>query len=316
MPWTQAHLIVPKDKTDQAEETFEALGAVSITLGDAKDEPVLETLPDEIRLWSLVKVTALFEFGQVADDEIRQAVNMGFSPVSNPVSNRDINQGISQQLSIETLKDQDWERAWMDHFKPMQFGNNLWICPTGQTVDMHGATIIDLDPGLAFGTGTHPTTAMCLEWLDQHPPVDRTVIDYGCGSGILAIAALKLGASHAVGIDYDPQALSASKDNAEKNHVENRLQLLDTNQLVNNPVIDNQADLLLANILAGVLVELVDTITALVKPGGQIVLSGILSDQAEQVLSVYKNHFDMQPVVSQHDWVRLEGTRINNAITH
>ena len=303
MPWTQAHLIVPKEQAEQAEATFEQLGALSITLGDAKDEPVLETLPDEIRLWSLVKVTALFEFGQVEDDVIRQSVNMDF----NPDSNRDI----TRQLSIETLKDQDWERAWMDHFKPMRFGDNLWICPTGQTVDIPGATIIDLDPGLAFGTGTHPTTAMCLEWLDQHPPIGKDIIDYGCGSGILAIAALKLGASHAIGIDYDPQALAASRDNAEKNSVQDRLELLDTNTMPQKP-----ADILLANILAGVLIELVDTITPLVKPGGQIVLSGILSDQAEQVLSVYKHHFKMEPVESQHGWVRLEGTRNNNAITH
>lgn len=299
MPWIQAHLVVPKEQADEAEDTFESLGALSITLGDAKDEPVLETLPDEIRLWSLVKVTALFELGQLDNDAIRQAVNMTF--------NKDLN----HQLTIETLKDQDWERAWMDHFKPMRFGESLWICPTGQTVEASHATVIDLDPGLAFGTGTHPTTAMCLEWLDRHPPLDKTIIDYGCGSGILAIAALKLGARHAVGIDYDPQALAASYDNAEKNQVEKQLELFDSNRMP-----DKKADVLLANILAGVLIELVATLSSLVKPGGQIVLSGILSEQAEQVLSVYRNYFEMAPVVSMHDWVRLEGTRINNAITH
>jgi len=292
MPWIQAHLIVSKEQSSLAELVFENIGAVSITLGDAQDEPVLETLPDEIRLWSLVKVTALFEFSNSISDEIRQSVNQA------------LNQELSQQLSIETLQDQEWERTWLKYFHPMQFGKNLWICPSGHEVKEPDAIIIDLDPGLAFGTGTHPTTALCLEWLEQSELNDKHVIDYGCGSGILAIAALKLGAKHATGIDYDPQALLASIDNAEKNNVTELLTTLDSNS---SP--DQKADILVANILAGVLIDLAPNINKLINPNGQIVLSGILSDQAEAVNDIYTEWFDMKPITEKNGWVRLEGQK-------
>lgn len=292
MPWIQAHLIVAKDQAALAELVFENIGAVSITLGDARDEPVLETLPDEIRLWSLVKVTALFEFSDSLSDDIRQHINQAF--------NRDI----SQQLDIEILEDQDWERNWLKYFKPMQFGDKLWICPSGQQITADHAIIIELDPGLAFGTGTHPTTALCLNWLDQQSLQGKSVIDYGCGSGILAIAALKLGARQAIAIDYDPQALKASQSNAEKNQVADKLILMDTS----NPP-QQQADILIANILAGVLIELAPQLTNLVKAHGQIVLSGILSEQADSVIAAYRDAFSMKPIVEREGWVRLEGQK-------
>jgi len=292
MPWIQAHLITPKEKTSIAELVMETLGAVSITLGDAQDEPVLETLPDEIKLWPLVKLTALFEITPDISDRIRQQINQAF------------NQDISQQLIIEVLEDQEWERAWLEYFKPLKFGDHLWICPTGQQVEEPDAVIIDLDPGLAFGTGTHPTTALCLEWLDQHHPENKNVIDFGCGSGILAIAALKLGAEKAIGIDYDPQALIASRDNAEKNGVSERLEVMKT---ASHNL--EKADILLANILAGVLIELVDNIASLVKPGGQIILSGILPEQAAEVANTYQRFFAMEPAVEKNDWIRLQGQR-------
>jgi len=292
MPWIQAHLIIPKENTSTAELVMETLGAVSITLGDAQDEPVLETLPDEIRLWSLVKLTALFEFSPGISDLIRQQINQAF------------NQDISQQLEIEVLEDQEWERAWLEYFEPLKFGEHLWICPTGQKIEEPEAVIIDLDPGLAFGTGTHPTTALCLEWLDQHHPQNKNVIDFGCGSGILAIAALKLGADKAVGIDYDPQALIASRDNAEKNRVSDRLEVMKT-----APQNLEKADILIANILAGVLIELAETIASLVKPGGKIILSGILPEQADEVADAYRCFFNMEPAVEKNDWIRLQGQR-------
>lgn len=290
MPWIQAHLVVSKEQADIAELVFQNLGAVSITLGDAQDEPVLETLPDEIRLWSLVKVSALFEFSAGISDEIRQTINQAFK------------QDISQQLSIETLEDQDWERAWLEYFKPMQFGKNLWICPTGHEVTQNNATVIELDPGLAFGTGTHPTTALCLEWLDHHPLNNLTVMDFGCGSGILAVAALKLGASTAIGVDYDPQAIKATLDNATKNHVQDRIKVFDSS---NTPEV--QADVLIANILAGVLIDLENELAKHIKDHGQIVLSGILSEQAEAVLQAYEDDFSMEPPTEKDGWVRLTG---------
>lgn len=302
MPWIQAHLTVSQDLVDRAELVLLELGAVSVTFGDAKDEPVLETLPDEIRLWSLIRVTGLFEFSDTAMDQVRQGINQAFQA------------DISRQLELEILQDQAWERAWLDHFKPMRFGEQLWICPTGLetgqetglAVDATNATIIELDPGLAFGTGTHPTTALCLQWLDQHREqlAGQQLIDYGCGSGILGIAALKLGAGQVTGIDHDPQALQASRDNAANNGVSERLALcMDPAEL------PDQVDMLLANILAGVLVELAPQLTEQVKPRGQIVLSGILSDQAEAVLDAYQSAFDMEPIAEQEGWVRLAGRR-------
>jgi ribosomal protein L11 methyltransferase len=292
MPWIQAHLIIPKEQANIAELVMETMNAVSITLGDARDEPVLETLPDEIRLWSLVRLTALFEFSPDISDHIRNQVNQAF------------NQDISQQLEIEILEDQEWERAWLKHFKPLKFGNKLWICPTGQNIEDQDAVIIDLDPGLAFGTGTHPTTALCLEWLDLHDIKNKTLIDFGCGSGILAIAALKLGALHATGIDYDPQALIASRDNAEKNDVGERLSVFKS-----APPGVEKADILIANILAGVLIELANDIAGLVKPNGTIILSGILPEQANDVSKTYSQFFDMKPAVEKLGWIRLEGNR-------
>lgn len=296
MPWTQAHVVVPQDQTDLVELTFESMGAVSITLGDAKDDPVMETLPEEIKLWPTVKVTGLFEFNPDGLDQLRQQMNQAF--------NRDI----SQQVSLEILQDQPWERAWLEHFKPMQFGRKLWICPTGQTHTLNAseadATIIELDPGLAFGTGTHPTTALCLEWLDSQDLTEQLVIDYGCGSGILAIAALKLGAAKAIGIDHDPQALIASQDNAKKNAVADRLEVLSTND---RPA--QNCDLLMANILAGVLIELAETLVELIRPGGKIVLSGILQEQTGSVIKAFEHAIVFDPAAQKEDWMRLTGTR-------
>lgn len=292
MPWIQAHLIVSKEQAEVTELVFENMGALSITLGDARDEPVLETLPDEIRLWSLVKITALFEYSASISDEIRHTINQAFS------------QDISRQLQIEILKDQDWERIWLEYFKPMQFGDKLWICPTGQSVETEDAIVIELDPGLAFGTGTHPTTALCLEWLDSHDLHNQTVIDFGCGSGILAVAALKLGANNVLAIDHDPQAVTATLDNARKNSVADRLETGLTPPKDTAP-----ADILLANILAGVLIEFAGDFAKRVKAHGQIVLSGILSEQAASVAKAYASWFELLPAVEKDGWVRLEGSR-------
>jgi ribosomal protein L11 methyltransferase len=203
------------------------------------------------------------------------------------------------------LEDRAWEREWLKDFKPMQFGRRLWVCPGGMSLpaSARDACIIDLDPGLAFGTGTHPTTAMCLEWLDGADLAGTRVIDYGCGSGILAIAALKLGAREAVGTDIDPQALMASRDNAERNAVSDKLVL----QTVERTI--DPADVLLANILAGPLAELAASFAKLVKPGGRIVLSGILKEQALPLAQTYAAWFDMDSPVYREDWARLVGKR-------
>lgn len=214
--------------------------------------------------------------------------------------------------SLLLLEDQDWERAWLDDFKPMCFADRLWVCPTGIRPEHDQGVIMELDPGLAFGTGTHPTTAMCLEWLAQNDLCGQVLIDYGCGSGILGIAALLLGAKEIHGVDNDPQALQASGDNCEKNNLDRAsfplylpgdfAKALSTGQL--QPV-----DLVLANILAGPLISLAEYLAAMVKPQGRILLSGILQEQADEVMIAYEQWFSFEKPVFQGDWTRLSGMR-------
>jgi len=291
MPWIQTHLTVDKAKAPLIELLLENLGALSITLGDAGDEPMLEPGPGETPLWSATRVTGLFS-GDTNPDELRSAINQA------------LQQDISRHLKVELLDDQDWERSWLDQFQPMQFGSRLWICPTGHNVDQADAVVIDLDPGLAFGTGTHPTTDLCLRWLDGADLNGKTVIDFGCGSGVLGIAALKLGAARVIGIDHDPQAIIASRDNAARNGVAGRFEVM-----LKQDFRAQQADIVLANILANVLIELAGQITPLVAPGGELVLSGILEDQADDVVHAYAGalHFD-QPQLKDN-WVLLHARR-------
>ena len=270
---------------------LEKMGALSVTLGDAADEALLEPAPGESPLWQRTRISGLFT--QESDPERlrRELVHT-------------LGEEIGQNLECEALEDRQWERVWLDNFRPMKFGRNLWICPDGQRPFEEG-NFIDLDPGLAFGTGTHPTTALCLDWLDTQQPVDARVVDFGCGSGILAIAALKLGAREVVAIDHDPQALDATRANAEKNGVLGRLRIVHSASL---PSIEN-VDLVLANILAGTLIDLEPTLAALVRPEGRIILSGLLSNQTESVSAAYAGDFDLLQPSTLENWVLLEGRR-------
>ena len=289
--WLQLSLTVDKSRAPLIELLFENLGAEAVTLGDAGDEPMLEPGPGEMPLWQATRVTGLFT-GTTDPDALRSAVNQALSTDAG------------RSLALERLEDRDWERSWLDLFKPMRFGQRLWIRPNGATISQPDAVIVDLDPGLAFGTGTHPTTALCLEWLDRHDVTGRRVIDFGCGSGVLGIAALKLGADSVVAVDHDPQALIATRDNADRNGVGDRLETVAGSDLETTG-----ADVVLANILANVLVDLRGRIAALAGPGGQLVLSGILADQATSVTDAYRSEFAFaQPQVSE-DWVLLHGVR-------
>jgi ribosomal protein L11 methyltransferase len=205
-------------------------------------------------------------------------------------------------ISIESLADQDWSETWRRDFHAMQFGSRLWVCPAHESPPDPNAVVVDMDPGLAFGTGTHATTAMCLEWLDVHPPEGLRVIDYGCGSGILAIAACKLGARDVTAVDIDPQAIQATQENARRNVVALRAVL--PGELDAAP-----ADLLLANILANPLIELAGVLKGLVKPGGCIVMTGILAEQAEAVMTAYHCSFVFDEPVRRDEWVLLVGRR-------
>jgi ribosomal protein L11 methyltransferase len=291
MPWLQAHLTVTKEQAPLVELLFENLGALSVLLGDAGDEPMLEPGPGETPLWSATRVTGLFS-GDTDADMLRSAIAQALQAE------------LGSRLELEVLEDREWERAWLDNFKPMRFGERLWVCPHGMTVDAEDAVIVHLDPGLAFGTGTHPTTALCLEWLDGADLADKTVIDYGCGSGILAVAALKLGAARVVGVDHDPQALLATHDNAAANGVADRLEVLGSNAPDPAP-----ADVVLANILANVLIDLAPRIAPLVRPGGELVLSGILEEQWPEVAGAYGEGLDFEQAHIKDGWVRLNARR-------
>lgn len=291
MPWTQLSLEAGDLDPEQLSDRLLEAGAVSVTFQDAADEPVLEPVPGATPLWSRTRVVALFEAGLSTEDLI--------DGLREPLGEA------AERIEVSTLDDRDWVRAWMDGFRPMRFGERVWICPSHQPPPDPGAVNILLDPGLAFGTGTHPTTALCLEWLDRHPPAGLEAIDYGCGSGVLAIAALKLGARQVWGVDNDPQALIATRDNAGRNGVGDDIETCLPDDLP-SPV---QADLMLANILANPLVELAPILAGQVRPGGVIVLSGILAEQADMIRAAYAGAFESLVVDAQDGWVRISGRR-------
>jgi ribosomal protein L11 methyltransferase len=267
-------------------------GALSITLLDDKDQPIFQKEPGATPLWDSVKLVALFAEEQDLDSLVAL---LRFQPA---VLNRD-------QITVEDVADQDWERSWMDSFQAMQYGENLWICPSWQEPPDPAAVNIMLDPGLAFGSGTHATTALCLRWLAATPMAGKEVVDYGCGSGVLGIAAALLGARTVHAVDNDAQAIAATVDNSHRNNIASgQLTAYLPDAL---PAV--KADILLANILAEPLHELADHLAELVKPGGSLVLSGILLDQAEALIASYSRWFDMDREVTEGDWVRLSGTR-------
>lgn len=291
MAWHQISVITNENTAPKLADFFSHLGAVSVTYMDAEDEPVYEPAIGETKIWSHTEVIALYEMD--ADPAL----------IKSQVFARFEKDGL-QNWRDEHIEDQEWERAWMEYYKPMKFADKLWVCPTDQEQIEDGTVCLTLDPGLAFGTGTHPTTALCLEWLASHDLNGKTVIDYGCGSGILAVAAILLGAKIAHAVDIDEQALTATRDNALKNNVQDKINCYLPEQF--SPI---QADLVLANILAKPLIELSEPICALLVSGGQLVLSGILHEQADSVMAAYRNHITFNPPVQQEDWIRLNGIK-------
>lgn len=286
--WKQVTLIANGDKAEEISDILFFLDAVSVTYQDAKDDPILEPLPGEQRVWPNTKVIGLFEKGTDT------------APVVSYLQHL---YGDNFPIVAHDLEDQDWVRAWMDNFKPIKCGKNLWITPSW-CEPQDGINVI-LDPGLAFGTGTHPTTFLCLGFLDSLENLsEKEVLDYGCGSGILAISALKLGAKKAYGVDIDPQALIASKDNAQRNQVEDKLELFDgaSKQIP-------QCSIVVANILAGPLAQLEPNIAALCQSQGKLALSGILESQAQEVIDAYSKDFDIEYTKVKEGWVLIVATR-------
>ncbi|UUC49726.1 50S ribosomal protein L11 methyltransferase [Pseudomonas citronellolis] len=291
MPWVQVRLAITPEQAPTYEDALLEVGAVSVTFMDAEDQPIFEPDLGTTPLWTHTHLLALFEGGT---DEAALLAHLQL-----------LTGGELPQHQVEVVEDQDWERSWMDNFKPMRFGRRLWIVPSWHEAPEPEAVNLLLDPGLAFGTGTHPTTALCLEWLDGQELAGDTVLDFGCGSGILAIAALLLGAKQALGTDIDPQALEASRDNATRNGIDPAL--FPVYLPADLPA--GQADVVVANILAGPLVSLAGQLTSLVKPGGRLALSGILAEQAEEVRAAYADAFELEPTAEREGWVRISGRR-------
>lgn len=290
MPWLQLSVTAPEEQTPFIEMLFETLGAYSVTLGDAGDQPVYEPAPGTEPIWQATTVTALFD-PAVDLERLKLALNPAVEKYK------------AGPLKIERIEDQAWEVAWQKDYKPMCFGDRLWVGPAVEEDTEEYPIYLKMHPGLAFGTGTHQTTALCLEWLDELELYGKTVIDYGCGSGILAIAALKLGASAAIAIDCDQQAIESTLDHASKNGVLSRL----TAQLPEDEC--RPAEVMVANILAGTLIELAPQLNRLVKHQGMIALSGILQDQAASVSDAFSPYFTMNKPRHKDDWVLLSGMK-------
>lgn len=287
MTWLQLRLQTRREDVASLETQLLHSGAVAVTLEDNADQPLLEPGVGETPLWNQTRLTGLYP----ADSDMT-AILAQLPPQA------------LENHRIEILEDKDWTREWMHHFQPMRFGDRLWVCPSWLEPPQPNAVNLLLDPGLAFGTGTHPTTAMCLHQLDGMPLQQATVVDYGCGSGILAVAALKLGAALALGVDNDPQALIASAENARHNKVQLTV-ALPTQVAMKQWA--QQADLVVANILSGPLVELSHTLLSFLKPGGTLLMAGLLQNQSDILCTHYAETIALSVVEQQDDWVCLRG---------
>ncbi len=292
MAWLQIVFDVDIDDAQMVAEFLDNAGALAVTMQESQGTPVYEPALGEAPLWATTKVIGLFE---TTLDSTALLTNLGELLRPKPLP----------EYRLVELADKVWEREWLDDFKPMLFGDRLWVVPTVYEAKQANAVNIRLDPGLAFGTGTHETTALCLEWLDNYLVPGCRVVDYGCGSGILSIAALKLGAKSVDAIDIDPQALQASMANAKVNEVESML-----SAMLPNEFCGGQFDVVMANILANPLISLAENLSNYVSIGGKIVLSGILFDQADEVIKAYNNYFTMDLIRRKNDWCLLSGTKI------
>jgi ribosomal protein L11 methyltransferase len=297
MHWLRVHIDLESIDPSPVEQALNKLGAVSIELSDAADDQtsmgILEPAPGATPLWPSLRISALFN-DTIDDTAIRLAVAVALKEKKIPA------------MRFEPIADRDWIENWRQNLEPMRFGRNLWICPTGSACPEPDGTVIELDPGLAFGTGSHPTTALCLDWLANSIDQAGSVLDYGCGSGILSIAALVLGAGRVLGVDLDEQALRATRDNAERNQVIERLEIARPEETRSA----RKFDRIVANILSGTLIELAAELQGFSRTGTRIALSGILTDQTESVSAAYRPWVEFEPPIERGDWALLSGTVI------
>lgn len=298
--WLQIDFPLAGLELEAVEDALLAAGAIAVTYKDGADDPVFEPWPGEMPLWQQTRVTGMFH----ADADINdvRAVLLAALELEHLPEHR-----------VDILEDRDWSREWLKNFKPLQFGRRLWVVPTAYSPPEPDAVNMILDPGLAFGTGTHPTTALCLEWLDtlagQGELENRTVLDYGCGSGILAVGAALLGAKHVIATDIDPQALVATRENAARNKVIDRISLC-LPEALPAAMAGEHADVIIANILARPLMELSAGIAGSLKPNGRIALAGLLRKQAAEVADAYRAHGVVLEIEDEREeWVRLAGRK-------
>ncbi|VAW97881.1 Ribosomal protein L11 methyltransferase [hydrothermal vent metagenome] len=293
MPWLQIKIDSDETHAEYFSDELMELGAAAVTFQDAADQEIFEPTLGTTPLWSATRIIGLFD------------ANVDIEQITNSLKSKTFQQkDISANLKVEQLEDKDWIRTWMDDFKAIQFSKTLWLCPSWLEPPDIQATNILLDPGLAFGTGTHPTTAMCMQWLGTNT-MPETVIDYGCGSGILGITAAKLGAKIVSAVDNDPQALIATQQNAKKNHIEDKITSFYPEQLP-----DNKANLLIANILAQPLIDLATLFNNLLAENGHLVISGILENQAKMLIDAYAPYLTLKIVNQQQEWTCLSGIKI------
>jgi len=291
MSWLQLSFLTTPENVHRVCELLTEAGADTVTMRSGSDEAIYEPPPDATTLWTYTRVSGLFD-DTIDMDKVLEFLQTSLRLPELP------------DYQIEHLNDEDWQNKWMENIRPQSCGSRLWIYPSWYTAPQEDSINVILDPGLAFGTGSHPTTSLCLEWLDSHNVNGWELIDYGCGSGILSIAAIKLGATHVWAVDIDRQALEATSQNAIRN---------DVNQHI-SPVLPTdmpriKANCMIANILANPILELVPRFADLVSGGGYIVLSGILSSQKESVISGIEQFFDITAVVEREKWLRIEARR-------
>lgn len=290
--WLQIHLPVPADAIEAVSEQLNECGALAITLTPYEDSPLFQETPQAMPLASEMTLTALFDHTESEAhlmSQLKQLLPHEFLSLAE----------------TEVIAEKDWVSETQRQFEPTCFSNHLWVVPSWITQE-YPQPVVYLDPGLGFGTGTHPTTALCLEWLATNTLTDKTVIDFGCGSGILSLAAAALGAQHVYAIDHDEQAITATTHNASLNaSTEGRCMIGHASILPEH----YQADIIVANILAKPLLTLLDTLTAHAKPNAQLILSGLLESDAPGIIACYSPTFDLIHQAQQGEWIRLDFKR-------
>lgn len=292
MPWLQLRLDTHPGEIELLEDLMLATGAVAVTMEDNADEPMLEPGVGETPLWGQTRLTGLYDAS--AD---MHSVLAKFPIEAIEKSNH----------RVEILEDKDWVREWMQHYQPMKFGEQLWVCPSWLEPPDPNAVNLLLDPGLAFGTGTHPTTSLCLSQIAETELAGKQIVDYGCGSGILGVATLKLGAAHVLGVDNDPQALAASRENARRNDIEDASLSIALPGEVELQPLASEIDMVIANILAGPLIDLSDILIDFLRPGGILLLSGLIEDQAETLIAHYGDRISLKVAGQLDGWICLRG---------